>query len=194
MTGIVKFMNWASALAGANSSLHQGETMQTSNRGSSGGLLGMVASVISFNKVAAEDNFPSKAESVVPAPSMRMVGDNEPFRPASVKASHKANSKRSSVLRSSLKNGSVTVGWSGKVLDERSSRKVFEVLLDAAPTDDANTAASMPEVSQSSDAEPLPAEELLEAFPEHFVPVMAAADQDAPMAEMVAINANHENV
>lgn len=193
MTGIVKFMNWASALAGANSSLHQGETMQTSNRGSGGGILGMVASVISFNKVAVEENFPSKAESVVPAPSTHMVGNNEPFHPASVKASQKANRKRSSVLRSSLKNGSVRVGWSGKVLDERSSRKVFEVLLDA-PTDDVHTAASMPEDSQSSDAEPLPAEELLEAFPEHFVPMMATDDQDAPMAEMVAISTNHENV
>jgi hypothetical protein len=81
-----------------------------------------------------------------------------------------------SALRAALQNGSVEVDWSGQLLPEASSRRLFEMILmegdesaalhgtaDQQPADTATVVAA---------GLPLPMEELLDQFPQHFAPVI----------------------
>jgi hypothetical protein len=98
-----------------------------------------------------------------------LVGNNkvaaEPFQATSVKVNN-ATAARNATLRASLMNGSMKVGWSGKVLSaENESRRVFE-LLNPPETDAEDSVAIVAETGTA----------LVEEFPDHFQPMLASAE------------------
>lgn len=96
----------------------------------------------------------------------------EPFKPNSVKLTSNPPERKAS-LRASLTNGSVKVGWSGKVMSENDSRRVFNLLNPNVVEEIANHDEAVEEDSQNA---PIPGETLLEEYPEHFVPVLVTED------------------
>jgi len=103
-------------------------------------------------------------------------------------------SQRGGPLRASFQNGVVSkLTWSGKHLDAHESRKVFEILqLAAADEEDEDQTSDDKTAVMRSDGDDdgmheVVAEQLLEHFPEHFIPVLtdvplpAAGNDDIEM-------------
>jgi hypothetical protein len=97
----------------------------------------------------------------------------EPFHATSVKATN-APAVRNASLRASLTNGSMKVGWSGKVLSaENDSRRVFE-LLNHQMLDEADAAGESVGTTLIVD-DVVAGAVLIEEFPQHFVPVIVSS-------------------
>ena len=214
-TGLTKLLSWAASFTGANSSQRRVESLgspSASMRSRSRAGTGVLSKrsrilgpdrVVPISMVADDLASSIKSDRVQPPSTAARVGqameaplaanecgmaDDMTVGDSSVESHRRLGG---SALRAVLQNGSVEVDWSGQLLPEASSRRLFEMILM-----EVNGTAEQ-QAADTTVGLPLPAEELLDQFPQHFAPVImdhVSVDMGAPVSQTMATSCQRADV